>query len=159
MHSTAVTTLSIRQNDQFVAGNCAFACELKRLKTGNLEMCSSPPRRRTDFWLLAIYPFTLSYFIARPSLFVLIHFAMAPSSFAKHRFQNSLDLAAARSMRNVGRNGQSGTGNAWCIVDSPTLGRMSSVSRRTEEKPQPVASGSRLVNVLYAVQCRMRHIV
>ncbi|KIP08651.1 hypothetical protein PHLGIDRAFT_117033 [Phlebiopsis gigantea 11061_1 CR5-6] len=66
---------------------------------------------------------------------------MAPSSFAKHRFQNSLDLAAARSMRNVGRNVQSGTGNAWCIVDSPTLGRMSSVSRCTEER-QPAASGS-----------------
>ncbi|EKM53602.1 uncharacterized protein PHACADRAFT_260041 [Phanerochaete carnosa HHB-10118-sp] len=69
---------------------------------------------------------------------------MAPSSFSKHRFQNSLDLAAARAMRNVGRAAQSGTGNAWCIVDSPTLGRMSSVSRRSEER-QPAALGSRLV--------------
>lgn len=76
-------------------------------------------------------------------------------SFAKHRFQNSLDMIAARSMRPCA---QSGTGNAWCIVDSPTLGRMPSVSRRTEssekkdredkENPPQPASGALLVSRL-----------
>lgn len=74
-------------------------------------------------------------------------------SFAKHRFQNSLDMIAARSMRPCA---QSGTGNAWCIVDSPTLGRMPNVSRRTEssekkdredkENPPQSASGALLVS-------------
>ncbi|GJE94638.1 hypothetical protein PsYK624_108090 [Phanerochaete sordida] len=66
---------------------------------------------------------------------------MPPSSFAKHRFQNSLDLAAARAMRTGGRVAQSGTGNAWCIEDSPTLGHMLS-PREDRPAPAPAASGS-----------------
>ncbi len=76
---------------------------------------------------------------------------MAPSAIVKHRFQNSLDMIAARSLRTTDRSLQSGTGNAWCIMDSPTLGKMptgpgrADTSLRLEEST--MATGSRLVSL------------
>jgi hypothetical protein len=91
--------------------------------------------------------FVLSVLFCLYSSFV---FNMAPSAVVKRRFQNSLDMIAARSMRTVDRSVQSGTGNAWCIMDSPTLGKMSStpvrsdMSLRLEEST--MATGSRIVS-------------
>lgn len=74
---------------------------------------------------------------------------MAPSATVKRRFQNSLDMIAARSLRTVDRSIQSGTGNAWCIMDSPTLGKMSIVPGRADSslklEESTMATGSRLV--------------
>ncbi|KAK7691317.1 hypothetical protein QCA50_004711 [Cerrena zonata] len=52
---------------------------------------------------------------------------MAPSAKIRHRFQNSLDIVAARSFSYVDLTQPSGTDNAWSIVDSPTLGRLSTI--------------------------------
>ena len=74
---------------------------------------------------------------------------MAPS-VVKHRFQNSLDMVAARSMRPFEYAAQSATGNTWCIMDSPTLGDMSAASRGSpvdsNQTGKPRASSSRLVS-------------
>ena len=51
---------------------------------------------------------------------------MAPSAKIRHRFQNSLDIVAARSFSYIDLTQPSGTDNAWSIVDSPTLGRAGS---------------------------------
>ena len=79
-----------------------------------------------------------------PFLFPLfVPVAMAPS-MPKHRFQNSLDMVAARSMRSVERPAQAGTESAWCIVDSPTLGRLPGATDipspvRVEETVSPLS--------------------
>jgi len=68
---------------------------------------------------------------------------MAPSSKIRHRFQNSLDMVAARSTL-VDLTRPSGTDNAWSMVDSPTLGRRPSFAPRRIEliqgEPSPIPS-------------------
>ncbi|KAJ3550296.1 hypothetical protein NM688_g5093 [Phlebia brevispora] len=55
-------------------------------------------------------------------------------------------MVAARSMRDAECSAQSGTGNAWCLMDSPTLGRMPSISSRptNRKNANSTASSSRL---------------
>lgn len=96
------------------------------------------PRSCASRWSLK--PRSLGYHPSRPlpfvssfpfSFFFVLFFsrssAMAPSSKFRHRFQNSLDMVAARSVY-VDLTQPSGTDNAWSMMDSPTLGRMWSAS-------------------------------
>lgn len=81
--------------------------------------------------------------------------AMPLSSLAKHRFQNSLDLAAARAMWGSGCIPQSGTGNFWAVEDSPTLGYMLGAPSQSSDEAG-TTQGSRLGAPAYVKKLRRR---
>ncbi|KAL4249172.1 hypothetical protein ABKN59_007271 [Abortiporus biennis] len=67
---------------------------------------------------------------------------MVRSAQIRHRFQNSLDMVAARPVF-VDLTVPSGTNIAWSTMDSPTLGRHSSMYHRIElvqDEPSPLPS-------------------
>lgn len=75
-------------------------------------------------------PFSFFFFF-RSFFPLLFREDMAPSAKIRHRFQNSLDIVAARSLSYVDLTQPSGTDNVWSIVDSPTLGRAGTIDSPT----------------------------
>ncbi|KAH8103549.1 hypothetical protein BXZ70DRAFT_1005948 [Cristinia sonorae] len=80
---------------------------------------------------------------------------MSLSASKGHRFQNSLDMVAARSTLIVDLTQPSGTDNAWSMLDSPMmdspiLGRMSSFNKGkaiARDKPVPAPLSTTPINV------------
>ena len=85
-----------------------------------------------SFHFLSLFPFFFASVASSSSFIRRSHPKLG------HQTQPSLEMVAERSTLIVDLTQPSGTDNAWSMIDSPTLGRMSSFSKTKAVRTKPV---------------------